>query len=129
MVNIYKTIHKGWEGQVSVDYFYFFIDSFSDLPSDAMAFSTETDKYKIATGSTAIDVNSCKIYVFTASEVWHIWTPSGSGSGFEPTELQLQAMDSGINSAKVAQIQTNKEDIAAIQATIGDINSILEEVL
>lgn len=54
---------------------------------------------------------------------------SGGGIGFTPTQEQLNAMNSGIDSAKVAQIETNASDIADIQATIGDINAVLEEVL
>lgn len=53
----------------------------------------------------------------------------GGGGGFTPTEEQLTAMNSGIDSEKVAQIETNKTNILSIQQTIGDINSVLEEVL
>jgi len=53
----------------------------------------------------------------------------GGGSGFTPTQEQLDAMNSGIDSTKVAQIETNKNDISTIQQTIGDINTVLEEVL
>ena len=53
---------------------------------------------------------------------------AGSG-GFTPTQTQLDAMNSGIDSTKVAQIATNTSDISAIQATIGNINAVLEEVL
>lgn len=53
----------------------------------------------------------------------------GGESGFTPTESQLDAMNSGIDSEKVAQIETNKTNILSIQQTIGDINSVLEEVL
>ncbi len=53
----------------------------------------------------------------------------GGGGGFTPTQAQLDAMNSGIDSTKVAQIATNTSDISGIQDTIGDINSVLEEVL
>lgn len=53
----------------------------------------------------------------------------GGGGGFTPTQAQLDAMNSGIDSTKVAQIATNTSDISAIQDTVGDINSVLEEVL
>lgn len=53
----------------------------------------------------------------------------GGGGGFTPTQAQLDAMNSGIDSTKVAQIATNTSDISNIQGTIGDINSVLEEVL
>lgn len=54
---------------------------------------------------------------------------SGGSSGFTPTEAQLTAMNSGIDSTKVAQIETNKNDISTIQQTIGNINTVLEGVL
>lgn len=53
----------------------------------------------------------------------------GGGGGFTPTQAQLDAMNSGIDSVKVDQIATNTSDISGIQDTIGDINSALEEVL
>lgn len=53
----------------------------------------------------------------------------GAGGGFTPTEAQLAAMNSGITSTDVAQIETNKNNISSIQQTIGDINTVLEEVL
>lgn len=39
-----------------------------------------------------------------------------SGSGFTPTETQLNAMNSGIDSEKVEQIETNKNNISSEQA-------------
>lgn len=54
---------------------------------------------------------------------------ASDGGGFTPTQAQLDAMNSGIDSTKVAQIATNTSDISDIQDTIGDINSVLEEVL
>ena len=53
----------------------------------------------------------------------------GGGGGFTPTEEQLTAMNSGIDSEKVAQIGTNESNISSIQQTIGDINTVLEGVL
>ena len=53
----------------------------------------------------------------------------GGGEGFEPTEAQLEAMNSGITAEDVAQITTNKNNITTLQETIGTINSVLEEVL
>ena len=53
----------------------------------------------------------------------------GGGGGFTPTEAQLTAMNSGITSADVEQITTNKTNISSIQQTIGDINTVLEGVL
>jgi len=51
------------------------------------------------------------------------------GGGFTPTQTQLDAMNSGIDSTKVEQIETNKNNILSIQQAIGDINSVLEGVL
>lgn len=39
----------------------------------------------------------------------------GSGAGFTPTETQLTAMNSGIDSEKVQQIETNKTNISNIK--------------
>ena len=44
----------------------------------------------------------------------------GGGGGFTPTQSQLDAMNSGIDTAKVAQIATNADDISDEQAkTVG----------
>lgn len=40
----------------------------------------------------------------------------GGSSGFTPTPEQLDAMNSGIDSTKVAQIETNKNNILSEQA-------------
>ena len=53
----------------------------------------------------------------------------GGGSSFTPTEEQLTAMNSGIDSEKVAQIAVNASDISDLQSTIGNINTVLEGVL
>ena len=56
---------------------------------------------------------------------------SSSDLGLQPTltTAQQAAVDSGIDSTKVQQIETNKTNILSLQQTIGDINSVLEEVL
>lgn len=51
----------------------------------------------------------------------------GSG-GFTPTKKQLDAMNSGITAAGVAQINTNATNITNIQLSIVDINSDIEEL-
>ena len=44
----------------------------------------------------------------------------GGGGGFVPTQAQLDAMNSGIDSEKVAQIETNETNILSEQAkTVG----------
>lgn len=63
------------------------------------------------------------------TELGQYFPSSGGGSGFEPTEAQLEAMNSGITSEDVTQITTNKNNITTLQETIGTINSVLEEVL
>ncbi|MBP5362741.1 MAG: hypothetical protein J6Y71_06965 [Ruminococcus sp.] len=40
----------------------------------------------------------------------------GGEAGFTPTDQQLTAMNSGIDSEKVQQIETNKTNISNIQA-------------
>lgn len=40
---------------------------------------------------------------------------SGGGGGFTPTQAQLDAMNSGIDGTKVAQIETNKNNISKQQ--------------
>lgn len=42
---------------------------------------------------------------------------AGGGGGFTPTDAQLDAMNSGIDSTKVAQIATNQGDIEGQQNT------------
>ena len=43
---------------------------------------------------------------------------SGGGGGFTPTETQLEAMNSGIDSTKVDQIETNKNNISLLAAEL-----------
>ena len=45
----------------------------------------------------------------------------GGGGGFTPTEEQLAAMNSGIDSEKVAQIGTNETNISSIQGKTNHI--------
>ena len=49
----------------------------------------------------------------------------GSGSGFEPTDAQLDAMNSGITSEDVEQISTNKNNILSIQGDISDLGEFI----
>lgn len=44
----------------------------------------------------------------------------GGGGGFTPTQEQLDAMNSGIDSTKVTQIATNQGNIEAQQNAIAD---------
>ena len=52
-----------------------------------------------------------------------------SSSNVSFTTAENAALTSGIDSTKVAQISTNETNILSLQQTIGDINSVLEEVL
>lgn len=53
----------------------------------------------------------------------------GGGGGFTPTEEQLTAMNSGIDSEKVARIGTNETNISLLQQQVGYANTELEGVL
>ena len=52
----------------------------------------------------------------------------GGGGSFTPTKKQLDAMNSGITTAGVIQINTNATNITNIQLSITDINSDIEEL-
>lgn len=97
--------------------------------------------------------NPCYAYAATAREVWYLvqlpkynvyaagtqtaitmlnyytYFPEEepSSGGFTPE--QWAAINSGITSTDVTQIATNANDISDIQTTIGNINTVLEEVL
>jgi hypothetical protein len=59
------------------------------------------------------ELDTGKTYYFDG-ETWNEEPPC-EGSGFTPTESQLTAMNSGIDSTKVAQIETNKTNILSEQ--------------
>lgn len=46
---------------------------------------------------------------------------AGSGSGFAPTQEQLDAMNSGIDSTKVAQIEVNENNILLIDEELSEV--------
>ena len=97
--------------------------------------------------------NPCYAYAATAREVWYLvqlpkynvyaagtqtaitmlnyytYFPEEEpqGGGFTPE--QWAAINSGITSTDVNQITTNANDISDIQTTIGNVNTVLEEVL
>ena len=54
---------------------------------------------------------------------------SGRGGGFTPTESQLNAMNSGIDSTKVAQIETNKNNILNLETSLSSTSSDEGKVL
>ena len=45
---------------------------------------------------------------------------TGGGGGFTPTQAQLDAMNSGIDSTKVGQIATNADDIDQLETDLAD---------
>ena len=47
----------------------------------------------------------------------------GGGGGFTPTDAQLTAMNSGIDSTKVEQIGTNTTNISSVQTLTQGIDS------
>lgn len=51
------------------------------------------------------------------------------GGGFTPTETQLIAMNSGIDSEKVQQIETNKTNISLLSEQVGYAITALEGAL
>ena len=51
------------------------------------------------------------------------------GGGFTPTDQQLTAMNSGIDSEKVQQIDTNKTNISSLQEQVGYAITELQGVL
>lgn len=83
-----------------------------------------TDKIEgmpIANGSVFTEIDTGKTYMFNAeNKTWHEVDlgggGGGGGGGFTPTAEQLAAMNSGITSTKVEQIETNKDEILSEQA-------------
>ena len=54
---------------------------------------------------------------------------SGGGGGFTPTETQLEAMNSGIDSTKVDQIETNKNNISLLYGKIkSELHALLPNI-
>lgn len=94
------------------------IDSSLDTMQDAIdEKSTVSGETYDGTNWSAITINGVKKNI-----------PSGGGGGgFTPTQDQLDAMNSGIDSTKVAQIETNADDIDNINDTIADIQSDLAD--
>ena len=66
------------------------------------------------------ELDSGKWYYYKTDETWAEIpnTGGGGGGGFVPTEEQLAAMNSGINSEGVAQIGTNTNNISLLQGKV-----------
>ena len=71
--------------------------------------SSDTKPSNVPVNTEFHELNTDKIYYFDG-ENWNE-EPSSGGSSFTPTEDQLTAMNSGITSEDVQQIDTNKTNI------------------
>ena len=116
------------------------VNYYTDLPNNASEGDAYTVKYS---GTSGTDVDGGE-YVWGYDDdlsdyTWISFSKSCytkseadtllAGKQDILTQTQVAAVNSGINSTDVAQITTNKNDISDIQTTIGNINSVLEEVL
>lgn len=88
------------------------------LSTDAKP-TTTIDGMPIPNGSVFTEVNTGKTYMFDKDNTtWYevsLGGGGGGGGGFTPTTAQLAAMNSGIDSTKVAQIETNETNISKQQ--------------
>lgn len=65
------------------------------------------------------ELNTNKWYYLTADTTWaEVPNTGGGGSGFTPTQEQLDAMNSGATTAKIEQIETNKNNILSLQGKV-----------
>lgn len=114
------------------------VNYYSNLPSNPTLGDAYTVKYSGTTGSIPDGTE----YVWAENSGVAQWVDFSkdsytkvetdgllSGKQDALTQAQLAAVNSGIDSTKVAQIATNASDILDIQTTIGNINAVLEEVL
>lgn len=116
------------------------VNYYDDLPSNP----TEGDSYTVKYAGTSGSIEDGTEYTWgfdtdTQDFAWISFSKNAyskaetdallSGKQAALSQVQLDAVNSGIDSTKVEQIETNKNNILSIQQTIGDINSVLEEVL
>lgn len=82
----------------------------------------EVSRMGIPNGSIFTEIDTGNTYMYDAyNTTWYrvtIGGGGGGGGGFTPTTAQLDAMNSGINSTKVAQITTNENNISKQQDTV-----------
>lgn len=85
----------------------------------------EVGRMGIPNGSLYTEIDTGDTYMYDADNMtWYqvtIGGGGGGGGGFTPTTAQLDAMNSGINSTKVAQITTNENNIL-LKANSSDVN-------
>lgn len=116
------------------------VNYYADLPNDAQEGDSYTVKYAGSSGSVEDGTEYTWGYdTDTSDYAWISFSKDAyskaetdallSGKQAALSQAQLNAVNSGIDSTKVAQIETNETNISNIQQTIGDINSVLEEVL
>lgn len=116
------------------------VNYYADLPNDAQEGDSYTVKYAGTSGSVAdgteytwgYDTDSqAYAWISFSKDAYSKAETDALLSGKQATlsQAQLNAVNSGIDSVKVEQITTNKNNILTIQQTIGDINQVLEEVL
>ena len=86
----------------------------------------EVGRMGIPNGSIFTEIDTGDTYMYDADNMaWYqvtIGGGGGGGGGFTPTTAQLDAMNSGINSTKVAQIETNETNIL-LKANTSDVNT------
>ena len=83
----------------------------------------EVGRTGIPNGSLYTEIDTGDTYMYDADNTtWHKVSIGGGGGGFTPTDAQLDAMNSGIDSAKVTQIETNKTNILT-KANTSDVNT------
>ena len=116
------------------------VNYYADLPNDAQEGDSYTVKYAGTSGSIADGTEYTWGYDTDLEDyAWISFSKDAyskaetdvllGGKQATLSQAQLNAVNSGIDSEKVAQIATNTNDISDIQTTIGDINTVLEEVL
>ena len=84
--------------------------------------STDTKPTDVPVNTLFHELNTDTFYFWDGEN----WTenPHGGGSSFEPTEAQLDAMNSGITAADVEQINTNKTNILLVERMNGAKNML-----
>ena len=77
--------------------------------------STDSKPTDVEVNTIFHALDTDKYYYFDGENWTEIPNSGGGGSSFEPTEAQLTAMNSGINSTLVGQITTNQSNISSVK--------------